>query len=75
MARDWYIESNRANSHFSHTIIPYGEGLWYCVDCDGPRCAVCHTEPVKIDGERCGECISQEAEYWVEYHREGRRPL
>ena len=75
MARDWYIEDNPASPHLSHTIQPYGDGQWYCLDCDGPRCLVCHTEPVKIDGELCGECISQEAEYWVEYHREGRRPL
>ncbi len=61
--------------HTGHLIQRYSEGLWYCVDCDGPRCAACHTEPVALDGGHCGECISREAEYYAEYHREGRRPL
>lgn len=39
---------------------------WHCLDCDGPLCAKCHREPVQDEKELCGECISEEAQYYAD---------
>lgn len=53
--------------HFGHMIQPLDEGAWTCITCDGPpRCVECDSAPVKDEGGRCGECLSEQAQYYYD---------
>ena len=61
-----YQETDAMNPHYAHLIQPWDDGAWHCLDCDGPLCVKCHREPMQDEEELCGECISEEAEYWAD---------
>ena len=58
-------ETDRLSPHYDHLIQPLDEGQ-HCLDCDGPLCQKCQREPVHDEEELCGECISEEAQYYID---------
>ena len=65
-----YEETDRISPHYAHMIQPLNEGAWRCIDCDGPLCYRCQREPTHDELELCGECISEEVQYYADMRDE-----
>jgi hypothetical protein len=60
-----FQETDRISPHYGHLIQPLGDGAWHCLRCEGAlTCPDCGY--VTRDGERCAECLSEQASYFVE---------
>ena len=68
MRCDWHEETDRISPHYTHIIQTWGDGNWTCVDCEGLKCDRCREYDVANEGDKCGECISEEAEYFSDYY-------
>jgi len=66
MRCDWYVEDDHAHPHYGHTLQTWGDGAWLCATCEGVMCDNCRENDVKSEGDLCGECISEQAEYWAD---------
>jgi len=61
--RDLYEETDRISPHFAHTLEVWGDGEWRCMTCGPLTCPDCAT--ITDDGERCGECLSYMAGFYL----------